>query len=177
MEMLLVWVLVAVVLFLLASGGISRSRRLEAARRSRPLPGMPERLPAITNAADGWSAEWGAWPSEPDEEEMGAEREEIRPEAPVPIVFEEAISREIAPRDLPPPAVAPVIISLEPVRVDRRAEHERLHRLNRATPAPDAPPPIPLATQLRQRSELRRALILAEVIGPPRSLQPPDPHG
>ena len=59
---------------------------------------------------------------------------------------------------------------LEQAQVDRRAEHNRFHDRYLAPEAPE-PTQRPLATQLRGRDELRRAVVLTEVLGPPRSLQ------
>jgi hypothetical protein len=98
--------------------------------------------------AGGWSTEWGEWPGE-----------HVAPEAdPVP----EAV-RVSAP-----------VVSLEPVHINRAAEHRRLH----ATQSPPVrPTPVrrPRIARLLQGSDdLRSAIILGEILGPPRSLRDRD---
>lgn len=93
----------------------------------------------------GWSTEWGEWPGE-----------HVAPEAdPVP----EAV-RVSAP-----------VISLEPVHVDRAAEHRRLHATH-SRPVRATPVRRPRIARLLQGSDdLRTAIILGEVLGPPPSLR------
>jgi hypothetical protein len=58
--------------------------------------------------------------------------------------------------------------------VDWNAEHDRFHnRYVDGQPAPAARHPGRLA-ELRGPGGLRRALIAAEILGPPRSLRPPE---
>lgn len=96
----------------------------------------------------GWSTEWGEWPGE-----------HVAPEAdPVP----EAV-RVSAP-----------VVSLEPVHVDRDAEHRRLHATH-SVPVHTTPQRRPRIARLLQGSDdLRSAIILGEVLGPPPSLRDRD---
>ena len=128
-------------------------------------------LPAPAKAESGWSAGWGEWGEveaapEEGEDEEGADapwdaesihtREAISLE---PVTLEEAALR-------PLPA-APVALDVE---VDRRQEHVRFHD-RYLKPAPRRRSPDRLADHLRSRREVRRAVLLAEVLGPPRSLR------
>lgn len=65
------------------------------------------------------------------------------------------------------------VVSLEPLHVDRPAEHQRFHRRVAAPDAVAAPAPTgpSVAAALRAPGALRRAVLLAEVLGPPRSLR------
>ena len=65
---------------------------------------------------------------------------------------------------------------METLVVDRQAEHDRFH--DRYV-VPSRPPAgrirhPPLAAQIHDPKELRRAIILNEVLGPPRALRPPE---
>lgn len=61
------------------------------------------------------------------------------------------------------------VISLELLEVDREAEHRRLHdRAIAEVPAP-RPRRSGLAAMLHGSGDLRRAMVLQEVLGPPRS--------
>jgi|GEM_PF-1766056 len=72
------------------------------------------------------------------------------------------------------PRAEPVRAVLETPEVDWNAEHDRFHkRYVDGQPAPAAPHAGTLA-ELRGRKALRRALIAAEILGPPRSLRPLD---
>jgi len=136
--------------------------------------GIPFEIPAPQG---GWSSEWETWPEPAEKEPVVV----LRKQEAEDIHTAEAVSLEpvtrVEPlrRPLPAPAV-----SLDVVEVDRRVEHERFHR-KLAPRAPRPPPDLrpsrsqsPLRDQLRSRSEVRRAVILAEVLGPPRSLREPD---
>jgi hypothetical protein len=72
------------------------------------------------------------------------------------------------------PRPEPVRAVLETPEVDWNAEHDRFHRRYvDGQPAPAARHAGTLA-ELRGRGALRRAVIAAEILGPPRSLRPPD---
>ncbi|HLL45767.1 MAG TPA: hypothetical protein VK399_03625 [Longimicrobiaceae bacterium] len=143
----------------------------------------PTRLPAPARATlptpvGGWSAGWGEWPEgaskEENEVEEGAEDEEgvvgDHDLAADSIHTREAISlepvtaSEVALRPLPE---APVALDGE---VDRSREHLRFHD-KYFKPPPPPPRMDRLADHLRSRAEVRRAILLAEVLGPPRSLR------
>lgn len=146
---------------------------------ARPLPGGdPEPLP-LEAAPSSWSSGWGDWPGALPELVDEAEAEEASWEAVtettagVPILVPE-LPVEVPVR-LEAETVALPVISLEPLEVDREAEHHRLHqRLRAAPPAPPLRPRRASAPRLRSRAELRRAVVLAEMLGPPRALQPLD---
>lgn len=145
-----------------------------------PKPSHPEE-PEFTELASEPPTELSAW-----DELFGAgatpaaasEPEEIEPEqapvgldtAPVEIVSlepveelrEVPVAEAVFAADASPP--------LDQVRIDRRAEHIRFHT---RVDAPSAPEPTrrSLGRDLHDPDQLRRAVILAEVLGPPRSLQ------
>ncbi len=135
--------------------------------------------PAPAGAGGGWSAGWGQWPEGASEEEDAAE-EGGGPEEGIAgdhdldadsIHTREAVSlepvsaAEAAVRPLPE---APV--GLDTTEVDWNREHVRFHdKYFKAAPPP--PRPDRLADHLRSRAEVRRAILLAEVLGPPRSLR------
>ncbi|HEV2735661.1 MAG TPA: hypothetical protein VGV85_12525, partial [Longimicrobiaceae bacterium] len=142
-----------------------------------PVPAeAPTRLPAPARATlptpvGGWSAGWGQWPEGASEEavdEEDAEDEEAivgdHDLAADSIHTREAISlepvtaSEVALRPLPE---APVALDAE---VDRGREHLRFHDKYFK---PGSPPPRMdrLADHLRSRAEVRRAILLAEVLG------------
>lgn len=88
-------------------------------------------------------------------------------------------------RPAPPPETldAPVVVSLEPlaarpaplrvaydVEPSRSAEHARFHRRTAVQARPERRPSEPRLS-LRGVGELRRAVLLGEVLGPPRSLR------
>ncbi|HEV2146648.1 MAG TPA: hypothetical protein VGR37_04460 [Longimicrobiaceae bacterium] len=135
--------------------------------------------PVPATADGGWSAGWGAWPgmeTEEDEEEYAPEAERgtaLRPADPEGIHTVEAVSLEpVSPVLYERPLPAQVPVSLELAQVDRKAEHARLHARFAKPAAAPRPRPDRLADHLRSRTELRRAILLAEALGPPRSLQP-----
>jgi hypothetical protein len=144
---------------------------------------LQARLPAPARATlptpvGGWSAGWGQWPEGASEEEAGDEEDTEDEEGIVgdhdlaadSIHTREAISlepvtgSEVALRPLPE---APVALDAE---VDRSREHLRFHdKYFKAAPPP--PRQDRLADHLRSRAEVRRAILLAEVLGPPRSMR------
>ncbi|MEW5926536.1 MAG: hypothetical protein AB1941_03555 [Gemmatimonadota bacterium] len=134
-------------------------------------------LPAPAGRAGGWSAGWGQWPevvTEEDEEELVDDEEGIAGDhdlAADSIHTREAISLEPVTevegmlRPLPQ-----AVVALDTSEVDRAREHLRFHdKYFKAAPPP--PRPDRLADHLRSRAEVRRAVLLAEVLGPPRSLR------
>ncbi|HEX7242737.1 MAG TPA: hypothetical protein VF263_20785 [Longimicrobiaceae bacterium] len=140
----------------------------------------PARLPApapvaVPEPVGGW----GDWPG--DEEEADEEDEALDEVAgdhdldvdsihtAEAMSLEPISASEGVVRALP----APLPASLDVLVVDRSGEHERFHRRIAALAAP-APRPDRLADHLRSRSEVRRAILLAEALGPPKSLRGPD---
>lgn len=154
-------------------------------RSDAPAPAdLQARLPAPAGATlptpvGGWSAGWGQWPEGASEEEDAAEEEGADEEggfadhdlAADSIHTREAISlepvtgSEVVLRPLPE---APV--GLDTAEVDWSREHVRFHD-KYFKPAPPPPRVDRLADHLRSRAEVRRAILLAEVLGPPRSLR------
>lgn len=131
-----------------------------------------------TEAADeGWSAEWGAWP----EEEGGEAYSDVETEVgPFESVASEERAREmIAYQERTPvdrmPEVARVtspVVSLESVNVDRAAEHDRFHRTIGAPQRRGRGSRKPrVASLLRDRNDLRRGILLKEILGPAKGLQ------
>ncbi len=127
-------------------------------------------------------------------EDLGLELEEIfrepQPERPEPREPEPVTAAPapipVPPRPLPttpppewmPPASPPPpqVVSMEALEVDREAEHVRFHDRYVAPSRPPirSVPRAPLAAQMHDPNELRRAIILQEVLGPPRALRPPE---
>lgn len=164
-----VFILLFIILPLI-QGLAERRRGPSNQEPSATLPDIATREPEAT-PADETSA-WDAW-FEPNagntrqlEVGQGEERlaEEIPPfeaisleqfdEVPVPVVLERVI-----PDALP-----------EPVEIDRTAEHARFHSRFPVVVQP-SPRSETLPERLREPGELRRAILLAEVLGPPRSLR------
>ena len=145
-------------------------------------PDLQARLPAPERATlptpvGGWSAGWGQWPEGAPEE--AEDEEEVEDEEAIvgdhdlaadsihtreAISLEPVTASEVALRPLPE---APVALDAE---VDRSREHLRFHD-KYFKPAPPPPRLDRLADHLRSRAEVRRAILLAEVLGPPRSLR------
>lgn len=140
----------------------------------QPLPpAEQEAALEVEPAPSNWSSGWSDWPGAAPEvqweaEEEGAWEEVAETAAGVPILAVE-LPVEV-PVQLEAEAVAVPVYSLEALEVDRQAEHQRLHaRMEEAVPVPRrrrSPP------RLHGREELRRAIVLAEMLGPPRALQP-----
>lgn len=107
----------------------------------------PEPLPEI----EGWSTGWGSWPEEAPAEE-----------APAPEVYIPEAVR-----------VADPVVSMEAVHVDRAAEHARIHAIHARPPARPKRDRPRLAALLRNESDVRRGIVLAEVLGPPAALRDP----
>ncbi|MDQ3310417.1 MAG: hypothetical protein M3497_09855 [Gemmatimonadota bacterium] len=155
----------------LLQGLAGRMRRPPAdGEPSASLPEIATREPDAAPVDD--TSAWDAWfephagGAEQVEAGQGEERlaEEIHPV--------EAISLEQFD-EAPPPVVLERVVHMaapEPVEIDRDAEHVRFHS---RFPAAVQPPPRSetLPERLRRPGELRRAIILAEVLGPPRSLR------
>jgi len=116
----------------------------------------------------------------------------VAPPLPVPLQAEAfadeedhvpgLLARGERPAPEPEELHGPPVLSLEPlaprpsplraafdVEPSRTAEHARFHRRT-ARAAVERPAPEP-RLQLRGAGELRRAVLLAEVLGPPRSLR------
>lgn len=153
-------------------GEAPEHERDEADPRRRPERSRPPiaRAPAPVPRTDprgieGWSVDWGEWP---------AQREE---ELPVEGTLEE-IGVEAPPPERPRERDVPQVVSLEPLRVDRDAEHERFHARKGPVLRPVKERPPRIATLLRGREGLRRAVLVSEVIGLPTAFRymtpPPD---
>jgi hypothetical protein len=151
------------------------------------------RRPAATQSAepeergDGWSAGWGAWPGEADETEVEeqpfgvpAERplpEQVRvlrdsaprPERSIPEIRAERPIPELRSERTLPERPAP----LAPAYLEHRAEAPRIQNRTRELSMPVLGVrrgATGIGRAVHDRQELRRAIILAEVLGPPRSL-------
>jgi hypothetical protein len=163
------------------------------AQRRRSAPSRPVE---VEEQGDGWSAGWGAWPGEAVEVE--AEDHASGTPAEPPLLEQARVLREPAPRaERSLPEVRPER-SLPEMRAERSLPEIRAERVTFERPAP-APPAYlqhrAEAPRIQNRTrelsmpvlgvrrgatdigravhdpyELRRALILAEVLGPPRSL-------
>lgn len=102
----------------------------------------------------GWAEGWSEWPA-------AAEGPRGRPEASRPTAV--VIEPEPARADDRRPEATTV------ATVDRAAEHERFHHLvSKPSRETLAHPRL----RLGNRAALRRAILLREVLGPPRALEP-----
>ncbi len=137
----------------------------------------PARLPAPVAVPEPVGG-WGDWPGDEEADEEDEALDEVAGDHDLDVdsihtaealSLEPISASEGVVRALP----APLPAALDAPAVDRRAEHERFHR-KVAGPAAPAPRPDRLADHLRSRAEVRRAILLAEVLGPPKSLQGPD---
>jgi hypothetical protein len=146
------------------------------------LPPLPPRLPverkptatverkatAPVDAEGGWSEGWGSWPDE-SLEVLTAE-EVVSEEAADELI---SLQARLPEREISEAARVTVpVVSLESLVVDRKAEHGRFHAITaRPKPAPRRAEPLDIGATLRSPSELRRALIISEVLGPPHALR------
>jgi hypothetical protein len=155
-----------------------------------PMPGpQPHRRDGPAEAqGPSWSDDWGGW-SEPEREEAPVAVAPSPRKEPEHGFHWEHLSRDtgarplpepVVPRPLPEPAVpapTPVrVVSLDKLVVDREAEHRRFRDKVQQTSAPPTRrrPRNPLAEALRRPEDVRRAVLLSEVLGPPRALQSQD---
>lgn len=120
----------------------------------------------------GWSAGWGRWPSEPLEE-LAAEEIVTRAEAEEIIERQERLEDDLTSSEAA--LVTVPVVSMEPLYVDHTRREPR-----RTGTRPVVRPPSPIGGRreagrvlpgLRSRSEVRRAIVLAEVLGPPLALE------
>jgi hypothetical protein len=118
-----------------------------------------------TPEVESWSVDWGAWPAQPGEDELvEAGTEEVPVEVPEP--------------RRPSRVWDASVVSLEPLHVDRKAEHARFHARTAPVVRPVKERPPRIASLLRGREGLRRAVLLSEVLGLPTAFRelpgPPD---
>lgn len=125
----------------------------------------------------GWSAGWGEWPGT-----TTAEADQLEDLTAEPVVTEEE-AEEILYHQIRVPEervseaarVSVPVVSLEPTQPSR-------HRVDRPARTQLAPPPShersrrrnAFARILHDEVELRRSVMLAEVLGPPRALREAD---
>jgi hypothetical protein len=134
-----------------------------------------DRPEARAPEAPTWSHDWGDWPSDEEVEEAVEEDLQLEVGPDVRVRFDTpATTHDQAPALAVPEAVrvsAPVV-SMERGPVIRKGERGRLHESYEA-PALQGEPVRPprIAALLRNRSDLRDAFVLNEVIGPPVSLR------
>ena len=131
----------------------------------------PARTPVGRSEESSWSSGWGAWPGE-TLEELAAEEVVTEDEADELIAYQERLSQrqasEAARMTVP-------VVSMEPLEVDRVAEHRRFHQRVATKPPIAAPAPSRrLRRMLADQAEARRAVLLSEIIGPPRALRSED---
>ena len=140
-----------------------RAGAIERGAAYRPELDLPPAEPAPAPPAeplDWTNAEW----------EAVAEEETVDEERAAGLsAWQEALPPEVAPEAA---RVSSPVVSLEPLRVDRRAEHDRMHRRHEQTAIPSRRPSRSrLARLVQGEDDLRRAILLAEVVGKPRGLE------
>lgn len=123
-----------------------------------------EPLPPVEDVRAGEA--WGDWPGA--EESPAGEEEGIH-------TLEARSLEPVTPEPLPVPVERPlpaaVAETLEVLRVDRQAEHRHFHRREPETPSVPVSRGAPLGEELREPGALRRAVLLAEVLGAPKALR------
>ena len=142
-------------------------QRGEAGKQQKPrLPSPPAELPA--GAGGDEASAWDQWfdPTAVDVKQTDATEYQEPPGEEIPPF--EAISLE--PVDQTSEPVTVEVAAAADADVDRAAKHHRFHARYREAPRSAAAPRV-LADHLRTRDEIRRAILLSEVLGPPRSLQ------
>jgi hypothetical protein len=190
--------LVVVVIFLLLSllGGALKKKQPPQGEDGAPLPDgedatfRPAPQRRAPPAEDDPFAGWGVWPDQEQEEETEGvlvgwdplPPPHPEPERPAPMAAPAPVPLP-APVTVRPPesrawqqgmrvAPAPVVRSLE-TEVDRDAEHRRFHDTIDDVRLPEVEEPIRAVLKgLRRPARLREAVLLAEVIGPPRAVRP-----
>jgi Na+-transporting methylmalonyl-CoA/oxaloacetate decarboxylase gamma subunit len=131
-----------------------------------PPEARQAQAPALPAATDSWWEEAHGPAEAPDFDAVV-----YAPESVGLAVYEPPPEVSVAPRPLPP---EPVALDAE---VDRDAEHARLHaRIDRplsaaATVRPRHAPARDALGSLHDGAALRRAVLAAEVLGPPRALR------
>lgn len=170
MDWLDLLLLAAFVLFPLLQQLLERGRRsstppsepMDTDSQTGPSPIEGERTRQV-----GLPAEWGGWTPERiedlDDEERSVEDEEAA----------EPISPYAAtPRPDIPMSTADTVVSLEQLHVDRVAERARFHQQDSSAQLAARAAPVPrLVAMLRGRRRLREAIVVSEVLGPPKSLR------
>jgi hypothetical protein len=134
-----------------------------------PPPVVVAQRPLPEAAPDeSWSSEWGTWPAE-SAEDLAAEEVVTEEQADELIAYQERLTA----REIPEAARVTVpVVSMEALEVDRASEHRRFHqRITQAARVATPQRPSPAGGGLRNPAELRRAIILAELLGPPQSLR------
>jgi hypothetical protein len=165
----------------------------EAEQREAQRSGTAEAQREQVSGNGGWSEGWGSWPGDPPPEPVAEERpvdraervtvprrepdtvserpsgehERALPEPTVPIRVERPVP-EIRPERVLFERAVPV----EPVHVERRETRRPRERRALSRPAEGAVRSVSaMAAVLHDRNQLRRALVLSEILGPPRSLR------
>jgi len=136
---------------------------------STPDAGMSSDTPAGHEAEEGWSAGWGRWPSD-TLEDLSAEEVVTEEVAEEIVARQRRLGESVTVTEAA--RVTVPVVSLESVQA------EPAERLAGVKPIQRLPPPTirrrPLHPTIRgvgSRSELRRAIVLAEILGPPRGLE------
>ena len=145
-------------------------------RKTPPRLPPPDREREVPGDGAGWSEGWGEWAHEEDSS-IAAEPEHsplaVQPTADsrAAVMLEAAPETTVVSLEPLAPRPVPVRTSRE-VAPDRTAEHARFHkRVAASTPTP-RPAVHEGRLRLRAPGELRRAVLLSEVLGAPRALRP-----
>lgn len=130
-----------------------------------------QRTIASETGQQGWSSEWGSWPAE-TLEDLAAEEVVSEVEADELISLQERLATHGLSEAT---RVSVPVVSLESLHVDRASERARMHArpMSRAIGPHRVAPPV-IAGSLRSAADLRRAVVLTEVLGPPRGLREKD---
>lgn len=130
-----------------------------------------ERTIAVETGQQGWSSGWGSWPAE-TLEDLAAEEVVSEVEADELISLQERLASHGLPEAT---RVSVPVVSLESLHVDRASEQARMRArpMSRAIGPHRVAAPV-IAGSLKSSADLRRAVILTEILGPPRSLREKD---
>jgi hypothetical protein len=125
-----------------------------AMRRLREALGLPEDAPPP------------AIPKRAEPEKVEPKRAERRAVAPPPL------PDRLAPPPLPRPEKRPAVVHVPPVR--RREEHRRFefpHKIGKPVLPKEPQQPPRIRELLQSQGGLRDAVVLSEILGPPKSLR------
>lgn len=168
------------ILLLLAFFGVPALVRLFEKAKTTPSGSAPGRIHRVEDVAEGWSADREAWDGEEAEEDgppgLAPPAAPVQA-APTPMatppeaISIEGVSAEVIPAraERTPAVVEPA--TPEPLVVDWAAQRILFQQRTRGEDAKSRRPSYALGARLRHRAELRDAVILSEIVGPPRALR------
>lgn len=136
------------------------------APRRVPMP-EPEPEPEEVGGFEIVTEDGGSWDDDVATEEIGASADvrsvETATAREIPVLYE----RPIVERELPK------VVSMEALTIDPKKRHDEFHRkVDRLAARDAAAERSPRTALFASTDEVRRGIIVAEVLGPPKGLQP-----